>query len=105
MAQQLALYRELPASRRLPAPTPAVPVPGRKLCAACREREARYGFQRVNEPASERPRALCFECFRVEVSRRQAIAARIARGWNANQADLPLSETLDRLDRQRRRAQ
>ena len=104
MAQQLALYRDLSASR-VPARTPPVPAPGRKLCAACRENEARYGFQRVNEPASERPRALCFECFRVEVSRRQAIAARMAKGWDANQANLPLNETLDRLDRQRRRAQ
>ena len=101
MAQQLALYRDLSASR-VPARTPPVPAPGRKLCAACRENEARYGFQRVNEPASERPRALCFECFRVEVGRRQAVAAR---GWDANQANLPLNETLDRLDRQRRRAQ
>ena len=105
MSQQLALYCDFPASPRVPVRTPPVLAPGRKPCAACREKEARYGFQRVDEPGSERPRALCFECFRVEVSRRQAIAARLARGWNANQTDLPLSETLERLDRQRRRAQ
>ena len=105
MAQQLALYRELPDSRPAPSPTGEHHGHTRKLCAACREREARYGFQRVDEPQSARPRTLCFECFRVEVSRRQDIAARVAKGWNASQAGLPLSETLERLDLKRRRAQ
>ena len=78
---------------------------GKKLCAACREKEARYGFRDAEAPQIERPRALCFECFRVELTRREAVAARLARGWNATQANLPLSETLARLDRRRRRAQ
>ena len=105
MAQQLALYRELPTAR--PAPVPPRESHGhtRRLCAACREREARYGFQRVDEPQSARPRTLCFECFRAEVSRRQDVAARLAKGWNASQAGLPLRETLEKLDLKRRRAQ
>jgi hypothetical protein len=75
------------------------------LCAGCRAREARYGFRDEDDPASERPRTLCFDCFRMEISRRQAVTARLARGWNAEQATLPLEETLERLSRQRRRAQ
>ena len=76
------------------------------LCAGCREREARYGFRTdEHDPTSERPRTLCFECFRVELGRRQAVAARLARGWNARQVTLPLEHTLDTLNRRRRRAQ
>jgi hypothetical protein len=41
----------------------------------------------------------------VEVGRRQAVAARMARGWNATQTSLPLADTLQRLDLRRRRAQ
>ena len=76
------------------------------LCAGCRAREARYGFRRHDdEPAGERPRTLCFECFRMELTHRQAVAARLARGWNASQARLPLEEKLDELRRRRGRAQ
>ena len=77
------------------------------LCAACRSSEARYGFrpEGQDDPIGARPRTLCFECFRVEILRRQAIAARMARGWNGQQVRLPLDERLRRLDRQRRRAQ
>jgi hypothetical protein len=76
------------------------------LCAACREREARYGFRPDDDdPAVERPRTLCFACFRVELDRRQAVAARLARGWNAQQVTLPLEQTLETLTRRRRRAQ
>jgi hypothetical protein len=76
------------------------------MCAGCREREARYGFRTEDEdPVSERPRTLCFDCFRVELGRRQAVRARLARGWNAQQATLPLEHTLERLGRRRRRAQ
>jgi hypothetical protein len=77
------------------------------LCAGCREREARYGFRPNDddEPAVERPRTLCFGCFRVELDRRQAVAARLARGWNGHQVTLPLERTLEALDRRRRRAQ
>jgi hypothetical protein len=77
------------------------------LCAACRSSEARYGFRAEGreDPIGSRPRTLCFECFRVEILRRQAIAARMARGWNGQQVRLPLDERLRRLDRQRRRAQ
>ena len=74
------------------------------LCAWCREKEARYGFRDGEDPL-ERPRTLCFECFRIEVGRRQAVAARLARGWNAEQVGLPLEETLKGLSRRRRRAQ
>ena len=76
------------------------------LCAGCREKEARYGFRgEEDDPTAERPRTLCFSCFRREIARRQAVAARLARGWNAEQASLPLDETLQRLTVRRRRAQ
>jgi hypothetical protein len=79
----------------------------RHLCAACRAREARYGFRdaRDDDPMVERPRTLCFDCFRMEMDRRRAVAAQIARGWNATQPDLPLAGRLDALTRRRRRAQ
>jgi len=41
----------------------------------------------------------------MEINRRQAIAAQLARGWNATQTELPLAETLDELSLRRRRAQ
>ena len=75
------------------------------LCAGCREKEARYGFRDDDDPMAERPRTLCFACFRVELTRRQAVAARLARGWNAEQVRLPLDETLQALSVRRRRAQ
>ena len=76
------------------------------LCAGCRQHEARYGF-RVEDaaPGEDRPRTLCFSCFRIELDYRQAVAARLARGWNAEQVRLPLEETLRELTRRRRRAQ
>ena len=76
------------------------------LCAGCRTREARYGFRDTDDdPAALRPRTLCFDCFRMEVTWRQDVAARLARGWNAEQAQLPLEATLSALARRRRRAQ
>jgi hypothetical protein len=77
------------------------------LCAGCRANEARYGFREEDrdDPAIERPRTLCFECFRMELTRRQAIAARLARGWNGAQVNLPLEQTLETLRRRRGRAQ
>ena len=51
------------------------------LCAGCRTREARYGFRLDGDvDPLERPRTLCFECFRMELGRRQAVAAQLARG-------------------------
>jgi hypothetical protein len=98
--------QQLPLRRGWTAP----PTPGRHpqspLCAGCRAREARYGFREEgDDPVVGRPRTLCFECFRVEIARRQAVAARLARGWNATQVRLPLEETLRDLTRRRRRAQ
>ena len=79
---------------------------GVPLCAGGREKEARYGFRDEDgDPAADRPRTLCFSCFRVELGRRQAVAAQLARGWNARQEALPLDETLNELTRRRRRAQ
>lgn len=81
------------------------------MCAGCRQHEARYGFRAEDaEPHEERPRTLCFSCFRIELDRRQAVAARLARGWNAEQVSLPLEKTpleekLRELTRRRRRAQ
>lgn len=92
-------------SRRDVRHTPEGRVARRPLCAGCREREARYGFQDTDDPTLERPRTLCFECFRMEIDRRQAVAARLARGWNAEQVRLPLEEKLKELSVRRRRAQ
>ena len=69
------------------------------LCASCQEKEARYGFRPQNDdPMLDRPRTLCFECFRVEMGRRQEAASTV-------QAKLPLEQTLDALSLRRRRAQ
>ena len=78
-----------------------------RLCAACSAREARYGFrdERDDDPAVERPRTLCFDCFRMEIDRRRIVAAQLARGWNATQAELPLAARLETLARRRGRAQ
>ena len=76
------------------------------LCAGCRTREARYGFRdQGDDPAALRPRTLCFDCFRMEITWRQDVAARMARGWNAEQTQLPLEARLSALTRRRRRAQ
>jgi hypothetical protein len=106
MGQQLALYQGLPAV----PPTPVARASSGtavRLCAGCRAGEARYGFRDDDnlDPTLERPRTLCFGCFRMEINRRQAVAARLARGWNGTQVTLPLHETLERLNRRRRRAQ
>jgi len=76
-------------------------------CAACRAREARYGFrdEHDDDPAVERPRTLCFDCFRMEMDKRRIDAAQLARGWNATQAELPLASRLETLARRRGRAQ
>ena len=109
---QLALYRR-PARVARPS-TPFDWRSGRPehsrgaqspLCAGCRAREARYGFRDEGEPQAQRPRTLCFDCFRMEINRRQSVAERLARGWNAHQVNLPLEETLNELTRRRRRAQ
>jgi hypothetical protein len=104
---QLALYAPRATARARqadgqPRRRPAPPQP--PLCAGCRAREARYGFGDGADPATPRPRTLCFDCFRMEVDWRQAVAARLARGWNAHQTRLPLEETLEALARRRRRA-
>lgn len=105
--EQLAFFAEAaPAPSRPDVPAhPAARHVG-PLCAGCRAKEARYGFRRrEDDPVLDRPRTLCFECFRVELAHRQEIASRLARGWNASQVSLPLEETLNELTRRRRRAQ
>jgi hypothetical protein len=98
--QQLALSNGwVRPQRRRPAATEA------PTCAGCRAREARYGFRDGHDDPHERPRTLCFDCFRMELGHRQAVAARLARGWNAQQVRLPLEQTLQHLTRRRRRAQ
>ena len=102
--QQLALNDGwVRAPRRQPVARPQ--EQRTPLCAGCREKEARYGFQDDEDPAVERPRTLCFACFRAELTRRQAVKARLARGWNGQQVSLPLEDTLRELTRRRRRAQ
>jgi hypothetical protein len=114
--QQLGLYgAEALAAAPAPVARPMrrIPVPtGRPratrvvpLCKSCRTSEARYGFQQATSTApDDRPRTLCFQCFREELDRRQAVAARISRG-QYEQGRLPLDETLRTLSRRRHRAQ
>ncbi len=71
---------------------------GTVLCQSCHGREARYGFRTQHDPELDRPRTLCFECFRLEMSRRQEAA-------RAVQVQLPLEERLDAIHKRRRRAQ
>jgi hypothetical protein len=97
--QQLALYGRARTTARQTAP------PQAPLCAGCRGREARYGFRDEAHPQADRPQTLCFDCFRMEIGRRQAVAAQLARGWNASQVRLPLEDTLKELSLRRRRAQ
>ena len=79
--------------------------PRKPICAACQAREARYGFQDEENPTLDRPRTLCFECFRMEIDRRHDEAARRARSCRVEQARLPLDDKLDELRLRRRRAQ
>jgi hypothetical protein len=102
--QQLALQGlRWPAGRR----TREADQVARQLCAGCRAKEARYGFRAegAGEPGADRPRTLCFDCFRIEIDRRRRVAQQLARGWNAAQAGLPLEDTLNELSLRRRRAQ
>ena len=102
--QQLALHDGWMATLRRSGV--AAPASRTVLCAGCREKEARYGFRdEEGDPTTERPRTLCFSCFRVELTRRQAVKARLARGWNAEQVSLPLEETLKQITHRRRQAQ
>jgi hypothetical protein len=101
--EQLALDARWSSRRSSPSPVGRTSKP---LCAWCRGKEARYGFrQEGDDPNTERPRTLCFECFRMEIGRRQSIAERMARAWRAEQVRLPLEETLNELSKRRRRAQ
>ena len=106
--QQLELRQGWTAPlRRSTGAAPATrTTTGTVLCAGCRDKEARYGFREDDDdPTTERPRTLCFSCFRVEVARRQAVKSRLARGWDGQQVSLPLEETLKQLTHRRRRAQ
>jgi hypothetical protein len=71
---------------------------GTILCQSCHGREARYGFRTQHDPELDRPRTLCFECFRLEMSRRQEAARAI-------QVQLPLEQRLDAIHKRSRRAQ
>ena len=106
--QQLALQGLRWPARR-PAVRAFVDAASRHtpLCAGCRAKEARYGFRSdgAEAPSEDRPRTLCFDCFRIEIDRRRQAAAQLARGWNASQVGLPLEETLNELSLRRRRAQ
>ncbi len=95
MAAQLALDQRWTDRPRPQTRTPRKPV----LCAGCQAREARYGFRPDQaDPLVERPRTLCFECFREEIWRRRGTAQTI-------QVRLPLEQTLESLRLRRRRAQ
>jgi hypothetical protein len=95
MAAQLALDHGWTAPPRPRTPAPRTPA----LCAGCQAREARYGFRPDQaDPLVERPRALCFECFRAEIGRRRSASETV-------QVRLPLEQTLQSLRLRRRRAQ
>jgi len=105
--QQLALQGLRWPARR-PAVRAFVDAPRHTtLCAGCRAKEARYGFRAEGseETSLDRPRTLCFDCFRIEIDRRRRAAEQLARGWNAAQVGLPLEDTLNQLSLRRRRAQ
>ena len=90
---QLALYDTTDRRHAAPARSRAPQRSARdeaRLCAACREREARYGFrdEERDDPTVDRPKTLCFDCFRMELDRRRVVAAQRARGWNADAARL-----------------
>ncbi len=95
-------------------PRPRTPTrPGPALCAGCQTREARYGFRSDRaDPLVERPRTLCFECFRAEIGRRRSAAETIQvrlplpphRAGVRNGAP-GLEQTLQSLRVRRRRAQ
>ena len=104
--QQLALQGLRWPARR-PAVRAFVETRNRQtpLCAGCRAKEARYGFRAEGNEGVDRPRTLCFDCFRIEIDRRRRAAEQLARGWNAAQVGLPLEDTLNELSRRRRRAQ
>ena len=108
-ARHVDEVEQLPLRRTWTRDTSRRPEPRQTAapaCAWCREREARYGFRSDDaQGADDRPSTLCFECFRIELGRREAIGRQLARGWNAEQVALPLEETLRRLDKRRRRAQ
>jgi hypothetical protein len=109
--QQLGLYgrghapQGAKVNRVRPRTVARVDTTHPRLCAGCRAREARYGFRDEAHPQADRPQTLCFDCFRMEIARRQAVAAQLARGWNASQVRLPLEDTLKELSLRRRRAQ
>jgi hypothetical protein len=103
-SQQLGLYGRRTQRGRTTQSRQVGPT-RRHLCAGCRAREARYGFRDEAHPQADRPQTLCFDCFRMEIARRQAVAAQLARGWNASQVRLPLDDTLKELSLRRRRAQ
>jgi hypothetical protein len=119
MAAQLALYeldrRTAEAGSRLPERRRPYREPirsgvarvgrssdrrsGTVLCQSCHGREARYGFRAEHaDPQLDRPRTLCFECFRLEMGRRQEAARAI-------QVQLPLEQRLDAIHKRRRHAQ
>ncbi len=102
--QQLALYEPVvPPIPPMPMPRARVPHPVTRVCAGCREKEARYGFRDARR--LENSRTLCFECFRMELDRRHHVAERLARSWDASQAPLPLAQVLEDASLRRRRAQ
>ena len=101
--RQRDLYERDSQTRSQRQPLVGTPRRIKPLCARCRAKEARYGFH--DEDLPEPSRTLCFECFRLEIARRQERAERLARARNATQLELPISETLDQIDRRRRHAQ
>jgi len=107
--RQLALYEGLEAPGRTGTAGRGRRGQRRRalLCNSCRAREARYGFrdETLDDPLQSRPRALCFDCFRLELDRRHAVAARVRRPPNPWPSGLSLEDRLLELARRRRRAQ
>jgi hypothetical protein len=105
-ARQLPLFNETRGVRGPEPPGPPTPSraevpPVKARCAACRAKEARYGFREAD--LIERSSTLCFECFRLELDRRAHEAAAAER--RASRTRDVDTDLFDELTRRRRRAQ
>jgi hypothetical protein len=109
MAAQLALDQRWTDRPRPQRRAPRKPV----LCAGCQAREARYGFRPDQaDPLVDRPRTLCFECFRAEIGRcqetTQTVQVRLPlppHRAGVRNGDPGLRQTLESLRHRRGRAQ
>lgn len=77
------------------------PAAPKHLCAACRDRHARFHYRGVVK--ADRAHTLCFRCFRAELNRQRVRRTLIAPA--VTERLLPVEERERLLARRRRRAQ